>query len=124
MAITITKADPHGAYRMIAEHDLYLDESGTKVIVVKDGEEVPKEAATVLAGKGGTIPARYADMLKALDAPAEVKGEVREEVKEGEVKGEVKVKPETQPTAPAAEPKVKPKPEPVKLKPVEEKPAE
>lgn len=113
MGLTIVKTDSRGAYRMIAEHDLYLDESGTKVIVVKQGEEVPREAATVLAGKGGTIPTRYADMLKALDAPAEVKAEVKE----------VKVEPETKPTAPV-DAKVKSKPEPPKPKLVEEKPAQ
>ena len=111
MPVTINKADSHGTYRMIAEHDLYLDESGTKVIVVKQGEEVPKEAATVLAGKGGTIPVKYAEMLKALDAPVEVKGEVKE------------VKVESKPTAPDVKPEVKAKVEPAKSKPVEEKPA-
>lgn len=72
MGLTIIKTDSRGAYRMIAEHDLYLDESGQKVIVVKAGEEVPKEAATVLAGKGGTIPARFAKLLEQMDAPVEV----------------------------------------------------
>lgn len=69
MALTIIKTDNKGADRLIAEHDLYVDETGKKVIVVKDGEEVPREAATVLAGKGGTVPAKYADMLKALEGP-------------------------------------------------------
>lgn len=72
MALTIIKTDERGAYRLIAEHDLYLDESGQKVIVVKDGEEVPKEAAVVLAGKGGTIPTRFAKLLEQLDKPEEV----------------------------------------------------
>lgn len=104
MALTIIKTDARGAYRMVAEHDLYLDDSGKRIIVVKDGEEVPKEAAFVLAGKGGTIPTRYAEMLKALDA--EVKGEAK-----------VKIEPETKPPAPEPKPKSKaesPKPEPAK----------
>ena len=54
---------------MIAEHDLYLDEAKQKVIVVKEGEDVPVEAAFVLIGKGGTVPPLYADMVKALDEP-------------------------------------------------------
>ena len=111
MALTIVKTDARGAYRMIAEEDLYLNEDQTRVIVVKRGEEVPKEAAFVLAGKGGTIPVKYAEMLKTLDAPAQVKDEVKE----------VKVEPETKPTAPEPEPKVKAKAEPAKPKPVEEK---
>lgn len=81
MALSIIKSDQRGAYRLIAEHDLYLDESQTRVIVVKDGEEVPKEAAFVLAGKGGTIPARYADLLKQLEVKDEVKAEVKAEAK-------------------------------------------
>jgi hypothetical protein len=113
MGLTIVKNDSRGAWRMVAQEDLYLNEDQTNVIVVKRGEEVPKEAAFVLAGRGGTIPVKYAEMLKALDAPAEVKDEVKE----------VKVEPETKPTAPDAEPKVKSKPEPAKPKPVEEKPA-
>lgn len=105
MALSIIKTDARGAYRMVAEHDLYLDEAQQRVIVVKAGEEVPKEAAFVLAGKGGTIPTRYAEMLKALDA--EVKGEVVE----------VKVEPEPKPPAPESKPKSKaepPKSEPAK----------
>ena len=104
MGLTIIKTDSRGAYRLIAEHDLYLDETGQRIIVVKDGEEVPKEAALVLAGKGGTIPPRYADMLKALDAP--------------EVKVEAKVEPE--PVAQPA-PELAPKPKAAKAKPTEEK---
>ena len=65
MGLTIVKTDARGAYRMIAKEDLYLNEDQTKVIVVKRGEEVPKEAAFVLAGRGGTIPVRYAEMLNA-----------------------------------------------------------
>ena len=114
MGLSIVKTDSRGAYRMVAQEDLYLDESMTKVIVVKHGEEVPKEAAFVLAGRGGTIPVKYAEMLKALDAPAQVKGEVKE----------VKVEPETKPTAPDVEARVKSKPEPAKSKPVEEKPTQ
>lgn len=109
MALSIIKTDSRGAYRMIAEHDLYLDESGKKIIVVKEGEEVPREAATVLAGKGGTIPTRYADLLKSLDT---------------EVKEEVKVEPEVKPPAPESEAKVKSKAEPAKPKPTEEKPTQ
>jgi len=109
MGLTIVKHDARGVYRMVAQEDLYLNEDQTRVIVVKKGEEVPKEAAFVLAGRGGTIPVKYAEMLKALDAPVEVKDEVKE------------VKVETKPTAPD-EPKVKAKPEPAKPKPVEEKP--
>jgi len=112
MALSIVKTDARGAYRMVAEEDLYLDESQTKIIVVKKGEEVPKEAAFVLAGKGGTIPVKYAEMLKTLDAPAEVKSEVKE----------VKVEPETKPTALDAEAKAKSEPKPTKPKPIEEKP--
>lgn len=110
MALSIIKPDFRGAYRLIAEHDLYLDESQTRIIVVKDGEEVPKEAAFILAGKGGTIPTRYAEMLKTLDAPPEVKVEAQE----------AKVKPEPLPPPP----EVKPEPKAAKSKPVEEKPAE
>jgi hypothetical protein len=95
---------------MEAQEDLYLNEAQTEIIVVKQGEEVPKEAAFVLAGRGGTIPARYAEMLKALDAPAKVKDEVTE------------VEPAAKPTAPDV--KAKSKPEPAKPKPVEEKSAE
>ena len=122
MPVMINKPDPRGSYRMIAEHDLYLDESGQKVIVVKQGEEVPKEAAFVLAGRGGTIPARYADMVKAFDAPVEVKGEVKE----------VQVESQPKPTASEPDAKVKAKAEPAKPKPsttspattTEEKPAQ
>ena len=114
MGLTIVKNDSRGAWRMVAQEDLYLNEDQTNVIVVKRGEEVPKEAAFVLAGRGGTIPVKYAEMLKALDAPVEVKGEVKE----------VKVEPETKPTAPDTEAKVKSKPEPAKTKPVEEKSAQ
>lgn len=113
MALSVIKTDARGAYRMVAQEDLYLNEAQTEIIVVKQGEEVPAEAAFVLAGKGGTIPTRYAEMLKSLDAPAKVKDEV----------SEVKVAPETKPTAPEPEAKVKAKPEPAKPKPVEEKPA-
>ena len=111
MGLTIVKTDARGAYRMIAEEDLYLNEDQTKVIVVKRGEEVPKDAAFVLAGRGGTIPVRYAEMLKTLDAPVEAKPEVKE----------VKVESETKPTAEA---KVKAQPAPAKPKPVEETPAQ
>lgn len=111
MALSIIKTDSRGAYRMVAEHDLYLDGSMAKIIVVKEGEEVPAEAAFVLAGKGGTVPVRYAEMLKALDAPVEVKGEV----------GEVKVEPEAKPTAPALDVKAAAKPAPAKAKSPEEK---
>lgn len=113
MALTIIKTDSRGAYRMVAQEDLYLNEAQTEIIVVKQGQEVPKEAAFVLAGRGGTIPVKYAEMLKALDAPVEVKDEVKE----------VKVEPETKPSAPDVEAKVKSKAEPAKPKPVEEKPA-
>ena len=102
MALSIMKPDLRGAYRLIAEHDLYLNESQTKVIVVRDGETVPKEAAFVLAGKGGTIPARYAEMLKALEAPTEEKNEeptvqVEHEIKplpEVKTRSKAQVKPE------------------------------
>lgn len=97
MALSIIRTDQRGAYRMVAQEDLYLDESMTRIIVVKSGDEVPKDAAFVLAGKGGTIPTRYADMLKTLDAPAEVKSEV----------SEVKVEAETKPTALGGKPKAK-----------------
>lgn len=117
MALSVIKTDSRGAYRMVAQEDLYLNEDQTQIIIVKQGEEVPKEAAFVLAGRGGTIPVKYADMLKSLDAPIEVKDEVKE----------VKVEPETKPSAPEleaeAQPKAKPKVEPAKPKPVEEKPA-
>lgn len=112
MALSIIRTDQRGAYRMIAEEDLYLDESMTRIIVVKSGDKVPKDAAFVLAGKGGTIPTRYADMLKTLDAPAEVKGEV----------SEVKVEPETKPTAQTGKPKAKP--EAPKSNPSQETPAQ
>lgn len=112
MGLSIIKTDSRGAYRMVAEEDLYLDESQTKVIVVKQGEEVPKEAAFVLAGKGGTIPPRYADMLKALDTP-EVKGEVRSVEVEPEVKAEAK----------PPEAKVKPEAKPAKPEPAKENPS-
>jgi len=121
MALSIVKTDSRGAYRVIAKEDLYLDESQTKIIVVKQGEEVPKEAAFVLAGRGGTIPTRYADMVKAFDAPVEVKNEVKD----------VQVEPEPKPAAPEPDAKVKVKAEPAKPKPstissttVEEKPAQ
>ena len=103
MALSIIKADARGAYRLIAEHDLYLDESGQKIIVVKDGEVVPPEAAVVLAGKGGTIPTRYAKMLDELDKPEEVK-----------------VEPEAKPALELA-PEPKPEPPPAKSKPTKEK---
>ncbi|HTG95698.1 MAG TPA: hypothetical protein VL866_24060 [Pyrinomonadaceae bacterium] len=111
MGLTIVKTDARGAYRMVAQEDLYLNEDQTEIIVVKQGEEVPKEAAFVLAGRGGTIPVRYAEMLKTLDAPVEVKSEVKE----------VKVEPETKPSAEA---KVKPQAAPSKSKPIEETPAQ
>lgn len=117
MALSIVKSDSRGAYRMIAEEDLYLDESGTKIIVVKRGEEVPKEAAFVLAGRGGTIPTKYADILKALDASAEVKGEVTKVA-------EVKVEPEAKLAAPPTPAKAKSKAEPAKPPASEEKPAQ
>lgn len=72
MAVSIVKSEPRGGTnRLIAEHDLYLDETRQRVIVVQAGEEVPKDAAFVLAGKGGIIPPRYADMLKAIEGPPE-----------------------------------------------------
>ena len=106
MGLTIIKTDFRGAYRLVAEHDLYLEETGQKVIVVKAGEEVPKEAALVLAGKGGTIPPRYADMLRAMD-------KVPESEPLAEVKAEVKPEPAPEPSPEATEPSeakpVKPK---------------
>lgn len=107
MAVSIIKSDSRGAYRLVAQEDLYLDESQSRVIVVKQGEEVPKEAAFVLAGRGGTIPARYEKLLKSLDQP-EVKGEAKA--------AEVKVQPEAKPT----EAKVRPEPKPAKPEPVKE----
>lgn len=71
MGISIIKHDSRGAYRLVAEHDLYLDQAMTKVIVVKVGEDVPKEAAFVLTGKGGTIPPRYVKLLEKLEAKVE-----------------------------------------------------
>lgn len=109
MAVSIIKSDSRGAYRLVAQEDLYLDESQQKVIVVKQGEEVPKEAAFVLAGKGGTIPARYEKLLKSLDQP-----EVKDEVEKVEVKPEVKA--DTKPT----EAKVKSEPKPAKPEPAKE----
>jgi len=97
MGLTIIKTDFRGAYRLIAEHDLYLDASGQKVIVVRAGEEVPAEAATVLAGKGGTIPPQYADLVRQLDEL--VKAEPTPEVK-AEVKPEVKAEPKPKATKP------------------------
>lgn len=108
MALSIVKPDARGVFRPIAQEDLYLDESQTKIIVVKDGEEVPKEAAFVLAAKGGTIPTRYTDMLKALETPPEVKVEAPE----------AKVEPEPKPV------KGKSKPETPKAETTEEKPTE
>lgn len=106
MAVSIIKSDSRGAYRLVAQEDLYLDESQSRVIVVKQGEEVPKEAAFVLAGRGGTIPARYEKLLKSLEP------EVKREAKTAEVK----VQPEAKPT----EVKVKPEPKPAKPEPVKE----
>lgn len=110
MGLTIIKPDARGVFRPIAQEDLYLDESQTKIIVVKDGEEVPREAAFVLAAKGGTVPTRYVDMLKALETPPEVKLEAPE----------AKVEPEAKPQV--AKPKSKP--EAAKTEPAKENPAE
>lgn len=96
MGVTIIRRQT--VYHLIAEHDLYLNADKSKVLVVKDGEEVPSEAAFVLAGKGGMIPPMYAGLLEALEA----------EVPEPEAK----VAPESEPLpqAVAAEPEVKPQP--------------
>lgn len=110
MGLTIIRTDSRGVYRLIAERDLYLDESGQKVIVVKDGEVVPPEAAVVLAGKGGTIPTRYAKLLEQVEAAPEVVPEVQPE-------------PEPSKPEPAPAPEPAPKPKPVKTKSTEEKAA-
>lgn len=87
MALTINKPDARGKQQVVAEEDMYLDESGRKVIVVKEGGEVPKEAASVLAMRGGRVPARYAKLVD--EAGAKVKPEA-------EVKAQQKAKPPTE----------------------------
>jgi hypothetical protein len=105
MALTINKPDARGKQQVVSTEDLYLDNSG-KVLVVKEGKEVPKEAASVLAMRGGRVPARYAKMVE--EAGVEVKPEV-------EVKAQAKAKPpsEASATNPAS---------PVNVKKTEEKP--
>lgn len=67
MPVTIIRRQ--AVYSLIAEHDLYLDENKEKVLVVQEGEDVPKEAAFVLAGKGTRIPQQYEAMVEAFEAP-------------------------------------------------------
>lgn len=89
MALTINKPDARGKQQVVSTEDLYLDEAG-KLIVVKEGEEVPREAASVLAMRGGRVPARYAKLIEG--AGVEVKPEA-------EVKSQAKVKPPSQASA-------------------------
>lgn len=105
MVLTINKPDARGKQQVVAEEDMYLDESGSKVIVVKQGEVVPAEAASVLAMRGGRVPARYAKLVDAAGAKV---------IPEAEVKSQGKAKPPSEASA------TNPKPEEKK---VEEKPA-
>lgn len=107
MALTIIKPDSRGKQQVVSSEDLYLDDSGQKVIVVKEGAEVPKEASSVLAMRGGRVPARYARLVE--EAGVNVKPEV-------EVKSQAKAKPpsEASATNPA---------NPVNTKKTEEKPS-
>lgn len=111
MAISIVKTDPRGAYRMVAECDLYLDQTMTKVITVKDGDSVPKEAAFVLAGKGGTIPARYKALVEGLETAAVDKTKPKAEPAPEPPKPlpQVPLEPEAE-VAPEAPPTPEPKP--------------
>lgn len=104
MALTINKSDARGKQQVVASEDMYLDNSG-KVLVVKEGEPVPAEAASVLAMRGGRVPARYAKMVE------EAGGEVRPEAK---VKSE-----QDEPKPPSEASGTNPKPEKKKA---EEKP--
>lgn len=107
MALTINKPDARGKQQVVSSEDLYLDDSGKKVIVVKEGEAVPKEASSVLAMRGGRVPARYAKLVE--QAGVEVKPEV--EVKS---QGKAKAPSEASATNPA---------NPVNVKKTEEKPS-
>lgn len=85
MALTINKPDARGKQQVVASEDMYLDESHSKVIVVKQGEQVPPEASSVLAMRGGRVPARYAKMVEdagvQVKPEAEVKAQAKAEAK-------------------------------------------
>lgn len=81
MALTINKPDARGKQQVVAEEDMYLDETGKKVIIVKQGEDVPAEAATVLAMRGGRVPARYAKLVDEAGAKVKPEAEVKVEAK-------------------------------------------
>lgn len=117
MAISIVKTDSRGAYRMVAECDLYLDQTMTKVITVKDGDSVPKEAAFVLAGKGGTIPARYKALVEGLETAEVDKAKPKAEPAPEPAKPlpQVPLEPEAE-VAPEPEAQPAPEPKPAKSK--------
>lgn len=95
MALTINKPDARGKQQVVSSEDLYLDDAG-KLIIVKEGEEVPKEAASVLAMRGGRVPARYMKIVE--EAGVQVKPET-----EAKSQGKAKVPSEgsaTNPTNP------------------------
>lgn len=89
MGVTIVRKQ--AVYHLIAEHDLYLDADKTKVLVVKDGEEVPTEAAFILAGKGSGIPPMYIDLLEAMET---LEPEVVDEVETPQPLPQAPVEPE------------------------------
>lgn len=89
MALTIIKPDARGRQQVVSSEDLYLGSSG-KVIIVKQGQEVPPEALSVLAMRGGRVPARFAKLVE--EAGVEVKPEA-------EVKAQGKAKPPSEASA-------------------------
>lgn len=102
MAIQIHKAVKEDQNALVAEHDLYFNESKEKVLVVEEGQPVPTDAAFVLAMKGSRVPPRHVDLVKKL-------GEAEKSQEQPEVKPEPQVAPE-QPVAPVAEVQTEPKP--------------
>lgn len=78
MALTINKPDARGKQQVVAEEDMYLDDAG-KLIIVKQGEQVPSKAASVLAMRGGRVPARYAKLVDEAGAKVKPEAEVKSE---------------------------------------------
>lgn len=104
MALTIIKPDKHGRQQVIAEEDMYLDASGTKVIIVKEGETVPPEASSVLAMKGGKVHARFMEMVQQAGAATSV---VETPVPQVEPEAKVVLEPTPEPVPEISAPKPK-----------------
>lgn len=100
MAVAIHKAVKEDQNALVAEHDLYFDESKEKVLVVEEGQPVPTDAAFVLAMRGSRVPQQHVELVKKL-------GEAEKARAQPEVKPQIA--PE-QPVAPVAEVQTESKP--------------